>query len=103
MSRCYTELNFDFWDEHRPGISSSGEKEWEDVCEDYEQYCKAKREKRVMIAVIDKVRITLHEVIMQFAGGNRERAEKMVEALLHGGEWFSLFSFLCSCLAGGCE
>lgn len=93
-ARCVTELNFDFWDTYRPGVSSSDEEGWAEVFEKYEYYCEWKKNKGIFFVQIREAKIILHRVIMQFSGGDQRRAEKMADALLGDGEFSSFVCFL---------
>ena len=59
--------------------------EWEQLVEDYEDYCKLKSLGIELLVEVSKVRIVLHNIMVHFAGP-LEKAEQMAQALLSGGK-----------------
>lgn len=86
-ARFFIELNWDWWDTYRPGgWNALGNQLWERVFGDYEDYCEGKKNGELFLVLIDAARVLLHEIIILFAGGEHERAEKKADALLAGGK-----------------
>lgn len=83
--RCFRELNFDWWDLHRPTVSHARPEPWMQLMRDYRAYCRIKRAGRGFSAEPELVRAAVHNAIAYFAGG-RGNGEMMEQALLDGGK-----------------
>jgi len=81
--RCFLELNFDWWDRHRPNVSSARPEPWQQLMRDYRAYCRIKCARRPFSTDIAIVRGVVHNAIGYFAGG-RGNGELMEHALLAG-------------------